>query len=140
MIKNDNQLKVTTEKLKELKEGLKSIRKKYSSNKRKCEFLSKGYVLHIEQLENEIEEYKKIKTAPLPKALHAHNPAEISHQLVRLRIARGLTQAELAERIGRKQSDISRLEREDYNGYTIRKLEEIAEILDAEIEFNLIPA
>lgn len=139
MIKNDRQLKITKQRLNELKEGLERIGKKYSSDKKKCEFLSKGYLLHIEQLKNEITEYEKMKKSPLPKVLRAHDLDEISRQLVRLRLARGLTQAELAARIGCKQADVSRLEREDYQGYTIGQLKKIAANLDAEIEIDLIP-
>lgn len=140
MIKNDRQLKITTEKLNELREGLERVSEKYSSDKKRLGFLSKGYLQHIKQLEKEIEEYEKMKRSPLPKVLHAHNPIEISHLLVRLRLARGLTQAQLAARLGCKQADISRLEREDYDGYTISTLEKIASILNADLELNLIPA
>lgn len=139
MIKNDRQLKITKQKLDELKKGLERIREKYSSDKKKCEFLSKGYLLHIEQLGNEIAEYEKIKRSTLPKVLRIHDLNEISHYLVRLRIARGVTQAELATRIGCKQADVSRLEREDYQGYTIGQLKKIAASLGTEIELNLIP-
>ena len=139
MIKNDRQSIITKKKLAGLKEGLKRVQKKYPV-KKEYEFFSKGYILHIKQLQAEIEEYQKMKRSPLPHVLRAHNPIELSHQLVRLRLARGLTQAELAARIGCKQADISRLERDDYQGYTISQLEKIAEGLDAEIELDLIPA
>jgi len=139
MIKNDRQYEYAKRKLYEFREDLKAVRKKYSSNKNKLVLLSQGYVGHIAQLRAEIEEYEKMKSSPLPKVLRAHEVNEISHQLVRLRLARGLTQAELAARTGCKQSDISRLEREDYQGYTISQLEKIAASLDAEIELDLIP-
>ncbi len=139
MIKNDRQYEYAKRKLCEFEEDLKAIRKKYSSNKNKVGLLSQGYVEHITQLKAEIEEYEKMKKAPLPKILRAHDLDEISHQIVRLRLARGFTQAELASRIGCKQSDISRLEREDYQGYTIGQLKKIAASLNAEIELDLIP-
>ena len=139
MIKNDRQYEYTKNKLHEFEQDLKAIRKKYSSDKNKVVLLSQGYVEHIAQLKVEIEEYEKMKKSPLPKVLRAHNPAEISHQLVRLRLARGFTQAELAARIRCKQADVSRLEREDYQGYTIGQLKKIAASLNAEIEIDLIP-
>lgn len=139
MIKNDRQYEYTKRKLHEFEEDLKAIHKKYSSDKNKVRLLSQGYVEHIAQLKVEIEEYEKMKEVPLPKILRAHNLDEISRQIVRLRLARGLTQAELASRIGCKQSDISRLEREDYQGYTIGQLKKIAASLNAEIEIDLIP-
>lgn len=140
MIKNDRQCEHTKKKLREFEEDLKAIRKKHSSDKNKAALLSQGYVEHIAQLKGEMEEYEKMKKSPLPKVLRIHSLDEISRQLVRLRLARGFTQAQLAARIGCKQSDISRLEREDYQSYTVVQLEKIATSLDAEIELDLIPA
>ncbi|CCU79057.1 hypothetical protein HSACCH_01059 [Halanaerobium saccharolyticum subsp. saccharolyticum DSM 6643] len=40
---------------------------------------------------------------------------EIKKQIIRYRIENDLTQKELADRIGTKQSAISRLENDDYN-------------------------
>ena len=139
MIKNDRQYEYTKKKLHEFEQDLKAIRKKYSPDKNKVALLSQGYAEHIAQLEAEIEEYEKMKKSPLPNVLRIHNLVEISHQLVRLRIARRLTQAQLAARIGCKQADVSRLEREGYQGYTISQLKKIAASLDAEIELDLIP-
>lgn len=139
MIKNDRQFKYTKKRLAELQDGLKAIHKKYSSDKNKLSLLTQGYKEHVAQLTKEAGEYEKIKKLPLPHVLRAHDPLEISHQLARLRIARGFTQAQLAGRIGCKQSDVSRLEREEYRGYTITQLTKIAKSLNAKIELNLIP-
>ena len=139
MIKNDRQYEYTKRKLHEFEEDLKAIRKKYSSDKNKVALLSQGYVEHIAQLKAEIEEYEKIKKSPLPKVLRIHTLNEISRQLVRLRIARGLTQAQLAAQTGCKQADVSRLEREGYQGYSIGQLEKIAAGLNAKLELDLIP-
>lgn len=47
----------------------------------------------------------------------------------RLREESGLTQSELAERVGTTQSVISRLEREDYEGHTLSMLRRIGSAL-----------
>ena len=140
MIKNNRQLEYTKKRIREFEKDLAMIRKKYSSEKNKEKLLSQGYKEHIVQMKAEIEQYEKMKEAPLPKVLHAHNPVEISRLLVRLRLARGLTQEQLAARLGCTQSDISRLEREDYVGYTFSTLEKVASILNADLELNLMPA
>ena len=62
--------------------------------------LSHGYIEHIAQLKAEIREYEKMRESPLPKVLKIRNFDEISRQIVRLRLARGFTQAKLASRIG----------------------------------------
>ncbi|MCQ9207583.1 MAG: helix-turn-helix domain-containing protein, partial [Omnitrophica bacterium] len=70
--------------------------------------------------------------------LWIHDLSEVSRQLVRLRIARKLTQAQLATRVGCKQADISRLEREDYSGHTLGQLKRIVTSLNAQLEIALI--
>lgn len=64
---------------------------------------------------------------------------EPAYQIARLRIMRGLTQAELAELVGTKQPSIARIE----NGKTEPKLSflrRLAEALDARLEVNIFPA
>ena len=57
---------------------------------------------------------------------------DIAVQIVELRERHGLTQAELAERCGIDQGDISRIER-GATSPTDRTLQRIAEILDADV-------
>ena len=57
---------------------------------------------------------------------------DIAVQIVELRERHGLTQAELAERCGIDQGDISRIER-GATSPTARTLQRIAEILDADV-------
>lgn len=56
------------------------------------------------------------------------------------REAVGLTQAQLAKKIGTTQSVISRLEDADYEGHTLKMLERIAEALNQRIVIHLEPA
>ncbi len=62
---------------------------------------------------------------------------EIKKQIIRYRIENNLTQKELAEKIGTKQSAISRLENDDYNP-SIEFLDKVARALDKKlvIRFN----
>jgi DNA-binding XRE family transcriptional regulator len=67
----------------------------------------------------------------------AANELEPGYQIARLRIQRGLTQAQLAEMVGTRQPSIARLE----NGNSIPSLsflKRIADALDARIELRLI--
>lgn len=139
MIKNKRQLKYTQKRLNELEKNLVEIHKKYAPDKRKAELLSQGYKEHVAQLKAEIAEFERMEKKPLPKMLWIHDLSEVSHQLVRLRIARKLTQAQLAARIGCKQADISRLECEDYSGHTLGQLKKIVTSLNAELEIALVP-
>lgn len=56
------------------------------------------------------------------------------------RIAAGLTQQELARRVGTTQSVIARLEDADYEGHTLKMLNRIAAALDRKVEVRLVSA
>ncbi len=56
--------------------------------------------------------------------------------IIRRRIAKGLTQEELARKIGTKQSAISRLESGTYNP-TVSFLSDVARALDSELKISL---
>lgn len=63
---------------------------------------------------------------------------EAGYQIARLRIQRGLTQLQLAEMVGTRQSSIARLE----NGNSVPSisfLERIAKAMDARIELHIVP-
>ena len=80
-------------------------------------------------------EAEKIKD---PDFLAAAGELEPGYQVARLRMLRGLTQAQLAEMVGTRQPSIARLE----NGSStpsLSFLNKIAEALGAKIEFKLIP-
>ena len=57
---------------------------------------------------------------------------EVAAQVIGLRLAHGLTQAQLAERCGVDQADISHIERGSVDP-TTRTLQRIAEALDADV-------
>lgn len=67
-------------------------------------------------------------------------PAELAKQVMTLRQARGLTQKQLAKRIGTKQSGISRLENiDDSKPPSLRFLLRIADALNATWKIELVP-
>src|SRR5208337_5294452 len=60
----------------------------------------------------------------------------IAKNIYELRTRAGLSQAELATRIGTTQSVISRLEDADYGGHSLPMLQRIAQALDKRIEIR----
>ena len=60
---------------------------------------------------------------------------EIKKQIIKFRIEQGLSQKELAKKIGTKQSAISRLENDDYNT-SIEFLDKVANALDKKLEIR----
>lgn len=66
--------------------------------------------------------------------------AEIARKIYALRTAAGLTQQELARRVGTSKSAICRLEDTDYEGHSLTMLKRIAEALDKRVEIRFLPA
>ena len=66
--------------------------------------------------------------------------AEIARKIYQLRTKAGLTQQELATRVGTSKSAISRLEDADYEGHSLSMLKRIAVALDRRLEIRFLPA
>lgn len=63
----------------------------------------------------------------------------IAFQVYDLRKKAGLTQKQLADLVGTKQSNIARLESADYSAYTFKTLEKITKALKARLEIRIVP-
>ena len=66
--------------------------------------------------------------------------SEIARKIYDLRTKAGLSQRELAEKIGTSASAICRLEDADYDGHSLFILKRIAEALDKRLEIRFLPA
>jgi len=66
--------------------------------------------------------------------------AEIARKIYDLRTKAGLSQRELARKIGTSASAICRLEDADYDGHSLSMLKRIAEALDKRVEIRFLPA
>lgn len=64
---------------------------------------------------------------------------KIAQKIYELRNQANLTQQELAERIGSRQSVISRLENADYDRHSLRMLHKIAHAMHCKVEVRLVP-
>lgn len=64
----------------------------------------------------------------------------IAYEIAKLRHRLGLSQKELAKKVGTTQQVISRLESGAYTGYTIKTLERIAKATNTELAIGFRPA
>ena len=86
------------------------------------------------QLQEEIQTYERLCRGELNEL---YNVRSIGHLLISARIARGLSQRELAQRLGVNESSISRDERNEYHSITLDRAARILEILG--VAFHAVP-
>lgn len=82
------------------------------------------------QLEEEVASYERLRRGEFEEI---RNLRGLGHLLIALRIARGMTQRELAERLGVNESQVSRDERNEYRGITLERATRVLDALDAQL-------
>ncbi|GMV95688.1 MAG: hypothetical protein AMXMBFR83_00590 [Phycisphaerae bacterium] len=83
-----------------------------------------------QQLEEEVAGYERLKRGEFDEI---ENLRGLGQLLVSLRIARGLTQRQLAQRLGVHETQVSRDERNEYHGITLERAAKILEALGVEV-------
>jgi transcriptional regulator with XRE-family HTH domain len=71
------------------------------------------------------------------KSRKAGQAWDVADQLAFLRKKAGLSQKELAKRVGTSQQQISRLESPSYGGHSLRMLRRVAEVLGASVRVEI---
>ena len=88
-----------------------------------------------EQLKEEVASYEKLKRGEFDEI---RNFEGIGRLLVALRIAQGLSQRELAERLETHESQVSRDERNEYHGISVDRMNRILDALGAEVRTSVV--
>jgi transcriptional regulator with XRE-family HTH domain len=81
--------------------------------------------IHNRQLADEVAAYERLRQGEVGEVLNLHG---LGRMLVGLRVSLGLSQRELAGRLGIHESQVSRDERNEYHGITV---ERASRVLDA---------
>ena len=128
MIKNERQYRVTKAQAGRFRQALIELK---SSNRapsllRKAQTEAIGS--QLEQLEEQIAEYEQLKSGK-HRELAYETFGEMLHGLTKARIARGLTQRALAQRIQLKEQQVQRYEATDYASASTRRVREVLRAL-----------
>lgn len=94
----------------------------------------------IATLDVQLRDYEVLRAGQVA-VVRVDSLAELPDALVRARIGSGLTQRELAERLGLKEQQIQRYEAENYAGASLSRLQEVMRALGVELRAGLeLPA
>jgi HTH-type transcriptional regulator/antitoxin HigA len=95
-----------------------------------------SYESMIRQLEDELREYDDLKSGVLDLP-HVERLDQIAPFVAKLRIAKGMSQTELARRLGVSKQVISRYEESDYQTVAIARLQEILDAIGIKTSVTL---
>jgi len=126
MIKTDAQRERTQVQIEGFQRALTTADREASG--KRAVTLRASYQSMIRQLEEEVSEYDQLKSGEfVPPTFDRLD--QISPYIVKLRIAQGVSQTELARRLGVSKQVISRSEENDYQGLAVARLQEILDAL-----------
>jgi transcriptional regulator with XRE-family HTH domain/Zn-dependent peptidase ImmA (M78 family) len=94
----------------------------------------------LADLDAQVHEYEQLRAGQLA-ATRVASLSELPDALVRARIAAGMSQRELAGRLGMKEQQVQRYEADGYAGASLSRLRQVMEALDLEFEGDVqLPA
>ena len=133
MIQNERQYKITQTKLREFERDLADLDPHDANlHPRQVTGWTNSYNLTIRQLKQEIAEYEQLKGGNiLTFVLGSLN--DLPTTLIKARIATGMTQKDLADKIGVREQQIQRYEASQYGSASFDRVRSIAIALNIDI-------
>ena len=125
MIKSDAQRERTVAQI----EGFRrALAKAEEGSGKRSKAVRASYESMIGQLEDELHEYDQLKSGNLALP-HVERLDQIAPFIAKIRISKGISQTELAGRLGVSKQVISRYEENDYQTVAIARLQEILDAI-----------
>ncbi len=137
MIQNEHQYKISQGKIKEIEQFLEQLYKEKSSlHPRQFKMRENGLQGILAEIQEEIKKYNALKEKPT--VIEIKSFAEIPVALIKARIASGMTQKDLADKLGMKEQQIQRYEANQYGSAGFHRLAEVAEALEVTLNNSLL--
>lgn len=135
MIKNERQRRITRSEARKLEAALSALARAGPGDRVHSALhraQAEGLRSQIADLKAEIQEYEGLRAGGT-EAVTVTALEELPTALVKARIASGMTQRELAERLGLKEQQIERYEATDYGSASLARVLEVARALTVKI-------
>lgn len=141
MITNERQYKITRAEAEKFKGVLSSLEK---TQKERTDVHPKLLKAERDALESQLDdllielaEYEELQRSEAP-IIEVNNFAEMADGLIKARIAAGLSQKDLANRLGLKQQQIQRYEAEKYSGASLKRINEVIDALEVRVRNDIL--
>lgn len=134
MIKNERQYRIAKAQIAKFEEAIKTFGTESRTNRtthhRLIEAQRDAMESQLESLRNELAEYEDLESGNTPPP-DLQYISIVPRDLIRARIAAGLSQKELAKRLGMPEQQIQRYEAKEYESVSLARISEVAKVLQA---------
>lgn len=132
MIKNERQYRIAKAQAAKFESALKSFLaeapKDRTTHPRLLKAQKDAMQSQLESLHRELRDYNELESGDVP-APDLGYIAVVPQDLIRARIASGLSQKELAERLGMPEQQIQRYEAKEYESVSLARISQVARAL-----------
>lgn len=131
MIRNEREYRITKAQAKKFNDALSQFEKERPAKNlhpRLVRAQKDAMQSQLESLRRQIRDYEQLRRHG-GKTLDVRSIEKLPQSLIRARIAAGLTQKELATRLGVKEQQVQRYEATNYSSASLARVLEIARIL-----------
>ena len=136
------ELEAARQAVKELRGELSRMGKLYHHDRETYRRTTEGIRLVLRELVGDIRRWESMSAGRPPAEVEARDPEtgqlELPRTLKMLRRVERIDQVELARRLGTRQGNVSRWEREGYDALRVKQLVRIADALGYDVEMRLV--
>ena len=138
MITNERQYRITKAEAERFEQALACSEEKTAHlHPRLRQAMREGMESQLEELGEQLADYEALRNGWVA-VLELDSLKDLPDALIRARIATGLTQKELARRLGLKEQQIQRYEATRYAGASLERIQAVAEALGVKIRERVI--
>lgn len=134
MIKNERQYRIAKAQVAKFEEALKAFltesRKEHKTHARLIKAQKDAMKSQLDSLRRELSEYEDLESGNMPPP-DLEYISVVPRDLIRARIASGLSQKQLAERLGMPEQQIQRYEAKEYESVSLARISEVARVLQS---------
>jgi DNA-binding XRE family transcriptional regulator len=138
MIANDLQYRVTRTAVREFEEALARLDQTEGHRSPEMRALMREAMdSQLEELRRQLADYDALRTGHI-QVLELDSLTQLPEALIRARIAAGLSQKELAKRLGMREQQVQRYEATRYAGVGLPRLQMVADALGVQIHERVV--
>ena len=140
MIRNERQYRITKSQAENFRQSLSDVRTKASSDMPdalRWRLQENALRSQLADLESELREYENLQSQQ-HGTLEIGSLDELPNALIKARISSGLTQKQLADKLGLKEQQVQRYEATGYYGASLSRIQEVLNALNVKIKNQLV--